>query len=101
MLPCCAGGNARKGTPDTSLEPPPAAAERLGILHDQKVRITSRRGHVEIPASLTDRVAPGTLFLAFHYAEAPADRLTIAALDPVAKIPELKVCAARVEPCAS
>jgi hypothetical protein len=39
------------------------------------------------------------VFLAFHYREAPANRLTIAALDPVAKIPELKVCAVKVEPC--
>ena len=63
------------------------------------VRVASRRGQIELPAHVTDRVGPGTLFLAFHYREAPANRLTIAALDPVAKIPEFKVCAARIEPC--
>jgi len=46
---------------------------------------------------VTDRVAPGQVFLAFHYREASANRLTIAALDPVAKIPELKVCAVKIE----
>ncbi|HUU60573.1 MAG TPA: molybdopterin dinucleotide binding domain-containing protein, partial [Phycisphaerae bacterium] len=65
----------------------------------RKVRIASRRGQIEIAARLTPRVSPGTLFLAFHYREAPANRLTIAALDPVAKIPEFKVCAVRVEAC--
>ena len=46
---------------------------------------------------VTDRVTSGTVFLAFHYREAPANRLTIAALDPVAKIPEFKVCAMKLE----
>ncbi|KKL45316.1 hypothetical protein LCGC14_2356890, partial [marine sediment metagenome] len=49
-------------------------------------------------ARVTELVAPGTVFLAFHYREAPANRLTIAALDPIAKIPEFKVCAVRIEP---
>jgi len=40
------------------------------------------------------------VFLAFHFAEAAANLLTNDALDPVAKIPELKVCAVRVRPCA-
>ena len=77
----------------------PADAEALGVADEQKVRVASRRGQIEIAASVTDRVAPGALFLAFHYREAPANRLTIAALDPVAKIPELKVCAVKLEPC--
>jgi predicted molibdopterin-dependent oxidoreductase YjgC len=62
------------------------------------VKVTSRRGEIQIAARVTDRVMPGTVFLAFHYREAPANRLTIAALDPVAKIPEFKVCAVKVEP---
>jgi len=77
----------------------PDDAARLGAADGRKVRIASRRGQIEIAAHLTPRVSPGTLFLAFHYREAPANRLTIAALDPVAKIPEFKVCAVRVEPC--
>jgi len=76
----------------------PADAARLGVADGQTVEVASRRGQIEIAARVTERVGPGTLFLAFHYREAPANRLTIAALDPVAKIPELKVCAARVRP---
>jgi len=82
-----------------AIEIHPDDAVRLGVRDTQPVRVTSRRGQIEIAARVTDRVAPGTVFLAFHYAEAPANRLTIAALDPVAKIPEFKVCAVRVEPC--
>ncbi|MBM4020071.1 MAG: formate dehydrogenase subunit alpha, partial [Planctomycetes bacterium] len=82
-----------------AIEIHPDDAVRLGVRDTQPVRVTSRRGQIEIAARVTGRVAPGTVFLAFHYAEAPANRLTIAALDPVAKIPEFKVCAVRVEPC--
>jgi formate dehydrogenase alpha subunit len=82
-----------------AIEIHPDDAARLGVRDSQAVRVASRRGHIEIAAKVTDRVAPGTVFLAFHYREAPANRLTIAALDPVAKIPEFKVCAVRIEPC--
>ena len=80
------------------IEVHPADAERLNIANDQMVQVISRRGRIEIAARLTARVAPGTTFLAFHYREAPANRLTIAVLDPVAKIPEFKVCAVRIQP---
>jgi predicted molibdopterin-dependent oxidoreductase YjgC len=46
---------------------------------------------------VTDRVGPGLVFMTFHYAEALGNALTNTAVDPVAKIPELKVCAVRVE----
>jgi predicted molibdopterin-dependent oxidoreductase YjgC len=58
--------------------------------------VASRRGEIEIACRVTDRVSAGTVFLAFHYREAPANRLTIAALDPQAKIPEFKACAVQV-----
>jgi len=45
-----------------------------------------------------DRPDQGVVFMTFHFKEAAANLLTIAALDPIAKIPELKVCAVRVEP---
>ena len=75
----------------------PTDAERLGAVEGDRLRISSRRGRIEIDARVSERVAPGTVFLAFHYREAPANRLTIAALDPVAKIPEFKVCAVNIE----
>jgi len=61
------------------------------------VRITSRRGSIEANAWVTDRVPPGMVFANFHFPENSANELPIAALDPVAKIPEYKICAVRVE----
>ena len=73
-------------------------ADALGIGKSERVRISSRRGEIEARAWVTKRVPPGVVFIPFHFAEAAANVLTHAALDPVAKIPEYKVCAVRVEP---
>lgn len=61
------------------------------------VAIQTRRGRIEIAAEVTANIGVGTIFVPFHFAEAPANRLTIGAVDPIAKIPEFKVCAARIE----
>ena len=58
---------------------------------------TSRRGTVTAKAVVTPRSRPGSVFMTFHYAEAAANILTNDALDPVAKIPELKVCAVKLQ----
>ncbi|GAF78831.1 unnamed protein product, partial [marine sediment metagenome] len=87
-----------KLVPLGAIEINPDDAERLGVADGQKVKVASRRGQVEVAARITDRVAPGSAFMAFHFREAPANRLTIAALDPIAKIPELKVCAVQITP---
>jgi predicted molibdopterin-dependent oxidoreductase YjgC len=52
---------------------------------------------VQVPVAIQDKTKPGTVFLAFHFREHPANVLTIAALDPLAKIPEFKACAVKVE----
>jgi len=83
--------------PRAEMEINPADAKALGLGEGGMVRLTSRRGSIEVPARITARVAPGVVFMPFHYAAAAANVLTHAALDPVAKIPELKVCAVRVE----
>ena len=75
----------------------PVDAGSLGIADDEVVRVVSRRGQIEIKAHLTSRVGRGVVFIPFHFAESAANVLTNAALDPVAKIPEFKVCAVRVE----
>jgi formate dehydrogenase major subunit len=85
----------RKGRATVEISPADAAA--LGIADGETVRLTSRRGTLEVPAEVTERTAPGIVFMPFHYREAAANLLTNDALDPVAKIPELKVCAVRVE----
>jgi predicted molibdopterin-dependent oxidoreductase YjgC len=60
------------------------------------VKVSTRRGQIVVPAVVTTDIREGTIYVPFHYAEAPANRLTNPAVDPVAKIPEYKVCAARV-----
>jgi formate dehydrogenase major subunit/formate dehydrogenase alpha subunit len=85
--------------PTTLVEINPEDAERLGVEDGQPVRLTSRRGEVRAVAQVTDRVPPGVVFGNFHFpGEQNINLLTISALDPVAKIPEYKVCAVRVEP---
>ena len=72
-------------------------AESIGLDGENRVRITSRRGSIEAQAWITDRVPPGMIFANFHFPESPANELTRAALDPVAKIPEYKICTMRVK----
>jgi formate dehydrogenase major subunit/formate dehydrogenase alpha subunit len=72
-------------------------AQRLGLDGNRRVRVSSRRGSIEAEAWVTDRVPPGMVYANFHFPEASVNNLTIAALDPVSKIPEYKVCAVRVE----
>jgi predicted molibdopterin-dependent oxidoreductase YjgC len=75
----------------------PSDAEATGVRDGLPCAIRSRRGQIVTEARLTERVPPGTIFLAFHWREAPANLLTQDfALDPLAKIPEYKVCAVRL-----
>lgn len=83
--------------PDPVVEINAADATRLGVVDGQPVRISSRRGTVEAAALVSSMTDPGVVFMPFHFAEAAANKLTIAALDPTGKIPELKVCAVKVE----
>ncbi len=75
----------------------PFDAQKLGINGKKVVRVTSRRGSIQAEAWVTDRVPPGMVYANFHFPEASANELTIAALDPVSKIPEYKVAAVKVE----
>lgn len=75
----------------------PADAAKLGIADGDRVKVVSRRGEVVTKANVTEVSPAGVVFMTFHFAESPANRLTNPALDPVAKIPEYKVCAVRVE----
>ncbi|MBW2138761.1 MAG: formate dehydrogenase subunit alpha [Deltaproteobacteria bacterium] len=75
----------------------PERAKELGISQGERIKIASRRGEIEIKADLSDRVEGDTIFIPFHFAESAANALTNPALDPIAKIPEYKVCAVRIE----
>lgn len=83
--------------PEERVEVNPDDAARLGLNDGDWVRVSSRRGAVESRARVTDRVGHGLVFMTFHYAEALSNVLTNPAVDPIAKIPELKVCAVKVE----
>jgi len=83
--------------PRCEVEINPADAAELSISDGDGVMVSSRRGEIVATARVTDIVPAKVIFIPFHYAEAAANRLTIAELDPVAKIPEFKVCAAKLE----
>lgn len=75
----------------------PEDASRLELNDRGRVRIKSRRGVIEAEAWITERVPPGMIFANFHFPQSPTNALTLAALDPIAKIPEYKVCAVDLE----
>ena len=79
------------------IEVNPQDAERMELTEHAHVRVTSRRGTIEAEAWVTDRVPLGMVYANFHFPAASANELTLAELDPVAKIPEYKVCAVKVE----
>jgi formate dehydrogenase major subunit len=70
---------------------------KLGISPGDMIRVTTRRGVVELYARQDDAVPDGVVFIPFAYVEAAANLLTNPKLDPFGKIPEFKFCAAKVE----
>ncbi len=82
--------------PECFVEISPHDAQAHGLRDGDMARIASRRGSIEARISVSEKAVNGTVFIPFHYAKAAANRLTNAALDPVAKIPEFKVCAVRL-----
>jgi formate dehydrogenase alpha subunit len=83
--------------PEALVELNPLDAQALGINDGDMVKVSSRRGQVTAKVQVVDRPDKGVVFMTFHFKEAAANLLTIAALDPIAKIPEYKACAVRVE----
>ncbi len=86
-----------KVSPEAYIEIHPGDAKQLNIDDGKKVKVSSRRGSLEIKALISDRPKKGMLFIPFHFREAAANILTNTALDPISKIPELKICAVRLE----
>lgn len=87
-----------KEVPEAYVEINPLDAKKIGLNGQKRVFVTSRRGQIELEARVTESIKPGIVFIPFHFAEAAANVLTHAAIDPVAKIPEYKVCAVKIEP---
>ncbi len=82
--------------PECFVEISDADAEKYKLTDHDMVRIMSRRGEIEARLQISDKAVSGTVFIPFHYAEAAANVLTNADLDPISKIPEYKVCAVKI-----
>ncbi|WP_135305588.1 formate dehydrogenase subunit alpha [Haloarcula amylovorans] len=86
-------------TPSDFVEVNPATAEAYGIESGDMVTVESRRGEITVPAQVTDRVGPETLFAPIHFAESAVNQLTDETrLDSSAATPEFKVSAVRLTP---
>lgn len=84
--------------PEPLCEIHPRLADQHGITEGDLVRVTSRRGSMELPAKVVTTIRPDTVFIPYHWAgRQAANQLTNRALDPVSKIPEYKVSAVRIE----
>src|SRR5262249_46389120 len=98
-----AGGGTGRPAPLDALEPSAVAwvsrgtIVKLGIKPGDPIRVSTRRGVVELAARQDDAIPDGVVFIPFAFVEAAANLLTNPALDPFGKIPEFKYCAARVE----
>lgn len=87
-----------KMSPEAWVEMNPADAKKLRLLQHDPVRIVSQRGNIDrISVRITSIVPPGHLFVPFHYKEACANNLTVAAFDPVSREPNYKQCAVNIE----
>jgi formate dehydrogenase major subunit len=97
------GAMTRRATTLDAIEPGPVAClsrsqiAKLGIAPGDMIRVSTRRGTIELTARQDDSVPDGVVFIPFAFAEAAANLLTNPALDPFGKIPEFKYCAAKVE----
>ncbi len=89
-------GNQNKFSPTPYMEMNPDAAKALGIEHMSYARLVSRRGDAEVLVQLTQRVAPNTVFIPFHFHEC-VNRLTLGLLDPHSRQPAFKQNAVRIE----
>jgi formate dehydrogenase major subunit len=79
----------------------PKDLRQLGVAPGEPIRVSTRRGAIELKARVDRAVPEGMVFIPFAFAEAAANLLTNPQLDPYGKIPEYKFCAARVEKAAT
>ena len=84
-------------SPECFAEVHPGDAERLGLKEKNWVRLTSRRGSVQMRATITDRTQEGTIFSTYNHLQALVNLLTLDALDRLSRTPEYKLCAIKVE----
>jgi formate dehydrogenase major subunit len=83
--------------PAPSVGVAPADLRRLGLVAGDTARVSTRRGEILLATRADPGLPEGLLFIPFAYREAAANLLTNPQLDPAAKIPEFKYCAARID----
>ena len=87
-----------KLAPRAWVEVNPSDAKRFGLAPHHKVNVISRRGRVaDVDLRLTETVAPGQVFMPFHFAEWNVNQVTQSAFDPMSREPNYKQCAVRIE----
>ena len=84
--------------PEEYLEVHPEDMSAWGLSDGQTVRMTSRRGSIEIKARADDKSPAGTVFCSFSFNQVPVNILTGGGYDPATFTAELKVCPVRLEP---
>jgi formate dehydrogenase alpha subunit len=82
--------------PEALIEVSPKDAQAAGVKDGDLITLASRRGEIIAKAQVTPRVGAGLVFATFHFPDSAVNFLTNPALDPLAKIPEFKVCAVRL-----
>ena len=88
--------------PEPRIELHPALAEQLGVADRDWTTVESRRGAITLRAMVVKTIRPDTVFVPYHWPGMRSiNRVTIAAQDPISKIPEFKVCAVRVRQATS
>jgi assimilatory nitrate reductase catalytic subunit len=91
-----------KQDPAPRVEIHPRLAAKLGIADNDWVTCETRRGEMTARAMVVTTIRPDTVFIPYHWAGAKsANQLTVAAQDPISKIPQYKVCACRVRKAAA
>lgn len=88
--------NGNKYSPTPFMEMNPDAAEKLGVKHQQYVRVVSRRGDAVVMVQLTQRVPANMVFIPFHFHDC-VNRLTLGLLDPYSRQPAFKQCSVKIE----
>jgi assimilatory nitrate reductase catalytic subunit len=84
--------------PNAWLEMNPTDADLLGLKPHDRVNVVSRRSSVRnLELRITGIVAPGQVFMPFHFSETNSNRVTLGAFDPISREPNFKQCAVRIE----
>jgi assimilatory nitrate reductase catalytic subunit len=84
--------------PEPYVEVHPETAAKYNIEHEESVRLFTRRGEAVYKVKITEAIRKDTVFVPYHFGhDQSINLLTIAALDPMSRMPEFKACAAQIE----